>query len=139
MFIQKHQEVYVNTKEMNQLWLMMMLSKIFMFVKITVLYLNLNKKTPGRNWWLWCLEMPLVNCEINLILTWPEKYVFSNDKKRTTFAITDTKLFAPVVTLSNPDNAKLGKKWKSGFKRTITWNKYEPEVSVEALNHIYIS
>ena len=53
--------------------------------------------------------MPLVNCEINLILTWPEISVFSNDKKTTTFAITDTKLFVPVVTLSNPNNAKLGK------------------------------
>ena len=32
------------------------------------------------NFWR-TLEMPLINCEINLILTWSEKYVLSNDKK----------------------------------------------------------
>ena len=44
--------------------------------------------------------MLLINCEINLILTWSEKFVLSNDTKATTFAITDTKLHVPVVTLS---------------------------------------
>ena len=44
--------------------------------------------------------MLLINCEINLILTWSEKFVLSNDTKATTFAITDTKLYVPVVTLS---------------------------------------
>ena len=42
--------------------------------------------------------MPLINCEINLILTWSIKCVLSNDKKETKFAITDTKLYVPVVT-----------------------------------------
>ena len=46
------------------------------------------------------LEMPLINCEINLILTCSEKCVLSNDTKATTFTITDTKLYAIVVTLS---------------------------------------
>ena len=36
------------------------------------------------------LEMSLINCEINLILTWSNKCVLSNDTKATTFAITDT-------------------------------------------------
>ena len=36
------------------------------------------------------LEMPLINCEIDLILTWSDKYVLSNNRKATTFAITDT-------------------------------------------------
>ena len=44
------------------------------------------------------LEMPLINCEINVILTWSGKCVLSNDTKATTFAITDTKLYVPVVT-----------------------------------------
>ena len=44
------------------------------------------------------LEMPLTNWEINLILTWSEKFVLSNDTKATTVAITDTKLYVPVVT-----------------------------------------
>ena len=51
--------------------------------------------------------MPLINCEFNLVLTWSEKCVLSNDTKETTFAVTDTKRYLPVVTLSTQDNAKL--------------------------------
>ena len=46
------------------------------------------------------LKMSLINCEINLILTWSKKCVLSNDTKATTFIITDTKPYVPVVTLS---------------------------------------
>ena len=53
------------------------------------------------NFWT-TLGMPLNNCEINLILTWSEKCLLSNDTKATTFAITDIKLYVPVVTLSTP-------------------------------------
>ena len=53
------------------------------------------------------LEMPLINCEINLILTWSRKCMLSNDTKSTTFAITDTKLYVPAVVFSTQDNAKL--------------------------------
>ena len=49
-------------------------------------------------------------------------------------AITDTKLYVLVVTLSTQDNAKLLEQLKSGFKRTINWNKYEPKVTVEQQN-----
>ena len=65
------------------------------------------------------LEISLINCEINLILTWSEKCVLSNDTKATTFVITDTNLFTPVVTLSTQDNAKLLQQLKSSFSRTI--------------------
>ena len=41
------------------------------------------------------------------------------------FSITDTMLYVPVVTLSSEENAKLLKHLKSGFKRTINWNKYQ--------------
>ena len=41
------------------------------------------------NFWR-TLEIPLINCEINLILTWPKKCVLSNDIKAITFAIADT-------------------------------------------------
>ena len=51
--------------------------------------------------------MPLINSVINLIFTWYEKCVLSNDTKATTFAISDTKLYVTVVTLSTQDNAKL--------------------------------
>ena len=49
------------------------------------------------DFWL-TLEMPLINCEISFILTKKKKYVLVNDSKATTFAITDTKLYVPVVT-----------------------------------------
>ena len=58
------------------------------------------------NFWR-TLEIPLINCEINLTLTRSEKLVLSNDTKATIFTITDTKLYVPVVTLSTQDNAKL--------------------------------
>ena len=50
--------------------------------------------------------MPLINCKVNLILTCSDQCVLSNDTKVTTSAITDTKLYAPVVTLSTQDNVK---------------------------------
>ena len=43
----------------------------------------------------------------------------------TTFPTTDTKLFVIVVTLLTDDNGKLLQQLKSGFKRTINWNKYQ--------------
>ena len=65
------------------------------------------------------LEMLLINHEINLILTWSENCAISSATRKITFAITDTKLYAPIVTLSTQDNAKLLEQLKSSFKRTI--------------------
>ena len=48
--------------------------------------------------------------------------------------ITETKLYVPVVTLSTQDNAKLLQQLKSGFKRTINWNKYESNIKTFAQN-----
>ena len=60
------------------------------------------------NFWR-ILEIPLINCEIDLILTWSRNCVISNAaaNRDTTFAITDTKLYVPLVTLSTQDNSKL--------------------------------
>ena len=80
------------------------------------------------------LEMPLINCEINLMLTWFENCVLSNDTKATTFAITYTKIYVPVVTLSTQGNAKLLQQLRSGLKRANNWNKYQSKVSIQALN-----
>ena len=55
-------------------------------------------------------EMPLINCEMNLIPTWSTNWFtidVSVENKVQTFIITDTKPFVLVVTLSAQDNAKL--------------------------------
>ena len=73
------------------------------------------------NFWR-TLEMPLINCEITLDLNWFENCVIVATNvavQAKTFSITDTKLYAPVVTLSTQDNAKLLEQLKSDFKRTI--------------------
>ena len=87
------------------------------------------------NFWR-TLEMPLINCEVNLILTWSSACVITNSNAAGTFAIDDTKLYVPVVTLSTEDNAKLLQQLKSGFKRVINWNKYlsKPELLRRNLN-----
>ena len=53
------------------------------------------------------LEMPLINCEVNLILAWSSTCVITNSTGAGTFGITDTKLYVPVLTLSTQDNSKL--------------------------------
>ena len=68
--------------------------------------------------------MPLINCEVNLELTWSRDCVITNSTGKGKFAITETKLYVPVVTLSTQDNAKLLQLLKSSFKRTINWNEY---------------
>ena len=84
--------------------------------------------------------MPLVNCEINLILTWSSTCVVANPTGARRFAITDTKLYVPVVTLSTQDNTKLLQQLKSGFKRRINWNKHQSNSKTDAqnkyLNHL---
>ena len=52
-----------------------------------------------------------------------------NNPTNTTFKITDTKLYVPVVTLSTEDDNKLLEQLKLEFKRTIKWNKYRSEMS----------
>ena len=76
------------------------------------------------------LEMPLINCEVELILTWPADFVIISTNvanQNPTFTITETNRYVPVVTLTIQDNAQLLPQLKSGFKRTISWNKYLPK------------
>ena len=71
------------------------------------------------------LEMPLINCKVNLILTWSEECViiYTNvANQNPTVVITETKLYVPVLNFSTQDNAKLLPELKSGFKRTVNWN-----------------
>ena len=87
--------------------------------------------------------MPLINCEVNLILDWSGNCVIiytDVDNQVPTFTITETTLNVLVVTLSSQDNAKLLAQLKSSFKRTISWNKYLPKPETLAqnpnLNHL---
>ena len=63
--------------------------------------------------------MTLINCEVNLILTWSRDCVITNSADKGKFAITEKKLYVPVVTLSTQDNEKLLQQLKSCFKRTV--------------------
>ena len=94
------------------------------------------------NFWR-TLEMPLINCEVILILTWSSNCVLiatNNQNQAATFEITDTKLYVPVVTLSTQENIKFLQQLKSGLKRVINWNKYlsKPELLAQNpnLNHL---
>ena len=72
--------------------------------------------------------MPLINCEVNLVLPWSKDRVISSATGETKFKLNDTKLYLPVVILSTQDNAKLLQQLKSGFKRIINWSKYQSDL-----------
>ena len=95
-----------------------------------------------RNFWR-TLEMPLINCEVNLILTWSSNCVLiatAVQNQAATFEITDIKFYVPVLTLPTQENTKFLQQLKSGFKRVINWNKYlsKPELLAQNpnLNHL---
>ena len=66
--------------------------------------------------------MPLINCKVELSMTWNLNCVLSNLVGNSTCTI---KLYAPVVTLSTEANAQLSKLLTEGFKRPVYWNKYK--------------
>ena len=89
------------------------------------------------------VEMPLINCEVELILNWSANCVIISTNvanQVSKFTITETNLYAPVVNLSTQDNANLLQQLRSSFKRTISWNKYlaKPELLTQNgnLNHL---
>ena len=69
--------------------------------------------------------MPLINCRVELSLTWNENWILTSINENATFTITDSKLYVPVVTLSIEDDATLTKLLNDGFKRSVYWNKYK--------------
>ena len=86
------------------------------------------------NFWR-SLQMPLINCKVELSLKWIENRVLitaptdanvnNTGADSATFKITDAKRYVPIVTLSAEGNAKLSKLLGEGFKRFIYWNKYK--------------
>ena len=51
------------------------------------------------------------------------------------FKITDTTLYAPVVTLSKENDTKHLEQLKSGLKRTIKWNRYRSQMTIQPQNN----
>ena len=87
------------------------------------------------------LNIPLINCEIELIFTWSKNCVLAdmtaanNPPTGLEFKIKDTKLYLPGVTLSTENDKKLLEQLKSGFKRTIKWNKYRSQMIIQSNNN----
>ena len=75
------------------------------------------------NFWK-SLEMSLINCKVELLLNWIERYLLTV-ANTVIFKINDAKLYVPIVTSSAEDNIKLSKLLSEGFKRTVYWNKYK--------------
>ena len=88
-------------------------------------------------------NIPLINCEVELIVTWSKNCVLTDMTVNVDadpaiaalsgaiFEITDTKLYVPVVTLSKENDTKLLEQLKTGFKRTIKWNKYRSQMAIQ--------
>ena len=84
------------------------------------------------NFWR-LLEMPLINCKVELELKWTKCCVLSaagNDNTNAKpnniiFTIKGTKLYVPVVTLSSRDNQKLSKRLSKRLERSVYWNEYK--------------
>ena len=90
------------------------------------------------NFWR-SLDIPLINCEITLTLSWYKECVLVgrafrgpppaaadriNSPTDAEFEISDCKLYVPVVTLTAENDNKLLEQFKPGFRITIKWNKY---------------
>ena len=105
------------------------------------------------NFWR-SLDIPLINCEITLILSWYKECVLVGRALRNApdpqlnppiaaiesptsarFEITDCKLYVPIVTLSAENDNKLLEQLKSGFRRSIKWNKYMSQMSNQNKNN----
>ena len=83
----------------------------------------------------------MINCEIELVLTWSKNCALAdmtptnNPSTESAFQITDAKLYVPVVTLSTENDKKLLEQLKSGFKRTVKWNKYRSQMTIQPKNN----
>ena len=98
------------------------------------------------NFWR-TLSIPLINCEVELILTWSKNCVLADTTVNALvnpaivaptelkFEITDTKLYVPVVTLSKENEIKFLEQLKTGFKRTIRWNKCRSQMTIKPQNN----
>ena len=122
-----------------------MVKLVMMKINETKLFIPLKHL---RNFWK-SLNIPLINCEDKLNLTWSKNCVLvamaerdaENDNPTIVapteleFKITNTKLYVPVVTLSKRNDIKLLEQLKAGFKKTIKWNKYRSQMTIQSQNN----
>ena len=96
--------------------------------------LNVEVTIPLKylsNFWR-SLDLPLINCEMELVLSWTKDCVLIGQNNNITdmnFVITCSKLYVPIVNLYINDNIKFLENIKQVFKRTISWNKYRSEIT----------
>ena len=76
----------------------------------------------------------IINCEINLVLTWSENCAIFSATEKTKPEITDAKTYVPAGISWTEDNVKLLKQLESGFKRTIIWSKQQGKLTEQAQN-----
>ena len=91
------------------------------------------------NYWR-SLEIPLINCKVELKLKWTKYCVLAtggndNDDANSSsiiFTIKGTKLYVPgIVTSSTKDNQKLSKLLSKGFERSVYWNDIKQTVRIK--------
>ena len=78
--------------------------------------------------------MPLINCKSYLELNCTKDCVMSSVAGATTFKITSTKMYVPIVILSTKDNVNLAKQLNKGFKRSVYWNEYKSKIETKNLD-----
>ena len=88
--------------------------------------------------------MPLINSKIHLQLNWNNNCVMYGadiftggdnvNNRETTFKITSTNLYVPIVTLSTKDTVNLTKQLNEGFKRSVYWNEYKSKIQSKPAN-----
>ena len=103
---------------------------------VPILNVTIPIKCLSNSWTF--LDLPLINCEIELDLSWTKDCVLiaqNNNITVVNFVITSTKLYVPVATLSSNDNIKFLENIKQGFKGTISWNKRKSEITTQTKNN----
>ena len=70
-------------------------------------------------------------------MNWTKNCVLSsaNNNPATSFKITETKLYVPIVTLSTKDNVNLTKQLNEGFKRSVYWNEYKSKIETKTADN----
>ena len=84
-------------------------------------------------WFKNCVLIDKLTREANYNVD-PDVYEIDNPENAI-FQITDAKVYAPVVSLSKENDIKLLEQLKSGFKRTIKWNKYRSQMTIQPQNN----